>query len=153
MTVVAFSKLLGDPVDRVDGPLKVTGAAPYPADVTYPGLVHAALVQSTIGAGTVRGIDAGAAEAAPGVLAVITHENIPSLTEGPVGAFGPSPPLPLRDNRILHHGQHVAVVVAQTRQQATTAARLVKIDYEETTPVLGIENPDAAALSDPWGLE
>ena len=153
MTVVALSKLLGDPVDRVDGPLKVTGAAPYPADVTYPDLVHAALVQSTIGAGTVRGIDAGAAEAAPGVLAVITHENIPSLTEGPVGAFGPSPPLPLRDNRILHHGQHVAVVVAQTRQQATTAARLVKIDYEETTPVLGIENPDAAALSDPWGLE
>ena len=44
-------KLLGEPVDRVDGPLKVTGAAPYPSDVTFPGLVHAALVQSTIAAG------------------------------------------------------------------------------------------------------
>jgi CO/xanthine dehydrogenase Mo-binding subunit len=153
MIVVATSKPLGDPVDRVDGPVKVTGAASYPSDVTYPDLVHAALVQSTVAAGTISGIVAGEAEAAPGVLAVITHENVPSLAEGPVGAFGPSPPLPLRDNRILHHGQHVAVVVARTRQQATAAARLVKIDYEETAPILGIENPDAAVLSNPWGLE
>jgi CO/xanthine dehydrogenase Mo-binding subunit len=153
MIVVATSKPLGDPVDRVDGPVKVTGAASYPSDVTYPDLVHAALVQSTVAAGTISGIVAGEAEAAPGVLAVITHENVPSLAEGPVGAFGPSPPLPLRDNRILHHGQHVAVVVARTRQQATAAARLVKIDYEETAPILGIENPDAAVLSNPWGLD
>ena len=73
MTVVTRNKLLGDPVDRVDGPPKVTGAAAYPSDVTYPGLVHAALVQSTIAAGTIRKIHARAAEAAPGVLAVITY--------------------------------------------------------------------------------
>jgi xanthine dehydrogenase YagR molybdenum-binding subunit len=56
MTNAPESKLLGDPVDRVDGPLKVTGAAPYPSDVTFPGLVHAALAQSTIAAGTISRI-------------------------------------------------------------------------------------------------
>ncbi|MEV4627294.1 hypothetical protein AB0J90_13480 [Micromonospora sp. NPDC049523] len=48
------SNLLGDPIDRVDGPLKVTGAAAYPSDITYPGLVHAALAQSTIAPVTFR---------------------------------------------------------------------------------------------------
>jgi xanthine dehydrogenase YagR molybdenum-binding subunit len=94
MTAVAGgtrSKLLGDPVDRMDGPLKVSGAARYPSDVTFPGLVHAALVQSTIGAGTIRGIDASEALAAPDVLAVITHENAPALAEGPMTPLGPTP--------------------------------------------------------------
>ena len=118
MTLVTGTKLLGDPVDRVDGPLKVTGAAPYPSDVTFPGLVHAALVQSTIAAGTISSIDAADAEAAPGVLAVVTHENAPALAEGPITPLGgPSPRFPLKDNRILHHGQHVAIVVAQTPEQ------------------------------------
>ena len=153
MTLVIEKKLLGDPVDRVDGPLKVTGAALYPSDVTFPGLVHAALVQSTIGAGTISTIDAGAAEAAPGVLAVITHENAPPLAEGPTTMLGPSPRFPLEDNHILHHGQHVAIVVAETHEQATAAARLVAVEYEETDPVLGIENPLAPVLGNPWGAE
>ncbi len=151
--VVTRNKILGDAIDRVDGPLKVTGAAPYPSDVTYPGLVHAALVQSTVAAGTISSIDAGVAEAASGVLAVITHETRPALAEGPMTAIGPSPPLPLRDNRILHHGQHVAIVVAQTHEQATAAARLVTIDYVEAASVLGIDNPHAPVLRNPWGLE
>ena len=85
-------KLVGEPVDRVDGPLKVTGAAPYPSDFTFPGLVYAALVQSTIAAGTIRSIDAEEAKAAPGVLAVITHENAPTLADGPMTTIGPSAP-------------------------------------------------------------
>jgi xanthine dehydrogenase YagR molybdenum-binding subunit len=150
----AGSKLLGDPVDRVDGPLKVTGTAPYPSDVSFPGMAHAALVQSTIAAGTIHRIDAGSAEAAPGVLAVITHENAPALAPGPMTELGPaSPPFPLKDNRILHHGQHVSIVVAETHEQAIAAARLVKVQYEETAPVLGINNPQAPVLRNPWGLE
>ena len=73
MTTAGRETIIGAPVDRVDGPLKVTGAAPYPSDFTFPGLTHAVLVQSTIAAGTIRGIDAAKAEATPGVLAVITY--------------------------------------------------------------------------------
>ena len=89
-----MTPVLGDSVDRVDGPLKVTGAAPYPSDVTFPGLVHAALVQSTIAAGTISRISTDAAQAAPGVLAVITHENAPALAEGPMTPLGPPPRFP-----------------------------------------------------------
>ncbi len=154
MAVLAETKLVGDPIDRVDGPLKVTGAAPYPSDVTLPGLVHAALVKSTIAAGTIRRINVGVAEAAPRVVAVITHENAPVLAEGPMTEYGPTTsPFPLRDNRILHHGQHVAIMVVQTSEQATAAARLVTIDYEESARILGIKNPDAAVSRNPWGRE
>ena len=153
MTAVPGHKLVGDPVDRVDGPLKVTGSAPYPSDVTFPDMVHAVLVQSTIPAGTITRIDSADAEAAPGVLAVITHENAPALGDGAMTNLGPAPPAPFQHNRVLHHGQHVALVVADTREQAAAAARLVSIEYEETTPVLGIDNPDAQVVSNPWGLE
>jgi xanthine dehydrogenase YagR molybdenum-binding subunit len=88
------NKLIGDPVDRVDGPPKVTGAAPYPSDFTFPDLAHAVLVQSTIAAGTISRIDAAKAEAAPGVLAVITHENAPGLVTGPTARFDTSPTSP-----------------------------------------------------------
>src|SRR3954453_9613100 len=125
MTTATREQIIGDPVDRVDGPLKVTGAAPYPSDFNFPDLTHAVLVQSTIAAGTVSGVDTAGAEAAPGVVAVITHENAPALGEGPMTPLGPSAPFPLKDDRIVHNGQHVAVVVARTREQAAAAARLV----------------------------
>jgi CO/xanthine dehydrogenase Mo-binding subunit len=153
MTTATRKKIIGDPVDRVDGPLKVTGAAPYPSDFTFPGLTHAVLVQSTIAAGTISWIGTEEAEGAPGVLAVITHENAPALAEGPMTPLGPSPPFPLRDNRIVHRGQHVAVVVARTREQARAAARLVRIGYEETAAVLGIGDPRAPVLVNKWGLD
>lgn len=145
--------ILGAPMDRVDGPLKVRGAAPYPSDVTYSDLTHAALVQSTIAAGTIRRIDTVRAEAAPGVLAVITHKNAPTLGEPPAAPLFPAARFPLKDEQILHHGQHVAVVVAETREQAVAAARLVTVDYDVAAPVLGIENPDAAIVRNPFGLE
>jgi len=154
MTTATRETMIGDPVDRIDGPPKVTGAALYPSDFTFPDLAHAVLVQSTIAAGTIRGIDVAKAEAAPGVLAVITHENAPALVAGPTARFDPSPTAPpLKDNRILHQGQHVAVVVARTREQAAAAARLVEIDYEEAAPVLRIDDPRAPVLLDKWGLD
>ncbi len=65
MTIEAV-RLIGPGVDRVDGPLKVTGSAPYPGDFGFPEMAHAALVRATVAAGRVRGIQTAAAEAAPG---------------------------------------------------------------------------------------
>jgi xanthine dehydrogenase YagR molybdenum-binding subunit len=153
MTTATRETTIGDRVDRIDGPLKVTGAAPYPSDFTFPGLTHAALVQSTIAAGTIRGVGTAAAQAAPGVLAVITHENAPALAEAPIAPLGPPPPFPLRDNQIMHYGQHVAIVVARTREQAVEAARLVQIDYKESPSVLRIDDPSAPVLLNRWGQD
>jgi xanthine dehydrogenase YagR molybdenum-binding subunit len=145
--------ILGAPLDRVDGPLKVRGAATYPTDVTYPDMAHAALVQSTIAAGRIRRIGTARAEAAPGVLAVITHESAPTLGEPPQDPFFPASRFPLEDDRILHRGQHVAVVVAETRAQAVAAARLVTVDYDAAAPLLAIENPAAAVVRNPFGTD
>jgi CO/xanthine dehydrogenase Mo-binding subunit len=154
MTTTTRENIIGEPVDRIDGPPKVTGAALYPSDFTFPDLTHAVLVQSTIAAGSIKGIDAAQAEAAPGVLAVITHENAPALVAGPTARFDPSPTSPpLKDDRILYRGQHVAVVVARTREQAAAAARLVEIDYEEAVPVLRLDDPGAPVVLDRWGLD
>src|SRR6266566_831403 len=153
MTTLERVRLVGAGVDRVDGPRKVTGSAPYPNDVSFPNLAHAALVRSTIAAGRIRRIATGPAEAAPGVLAVISHENAPKLERGPATRIGPQPPPPLQDDRILHHGQYVAVVVASTAEQATAAARLVEVDYDPVEPLLDLDDPRAEVLADPWGLD
>jgi xanthine dehydrogenase YagR molybdenum-binding subunit len=148
MTTVPRKKIIGQPVDRIDGPAKVTGTAPYASDFTFPDLAHAVLVQSTIAAGTITGIDAARAEAAPGVLAVLTHQNVPALVEAPASLVDGPPPFPLKDNRVVHRGQHVAVVVARTREQAAAAARLVEIEYEGTPAVLRIDDPRAPVMPD-----
>jgi xanthine dehydrogenase YagR molybdenum-binding subunit len=146
-------KVIGRPMDRVDGPLKVRGAATYASDVTYPDMTYAALVQSTVAAGRIRRIDTSRAKVAPGVVAVITHENSPALDEPPPDPFFPSSRYPLKDDTILHYGQHVGIVVAESRPQALAAARLITVEYDETAPLLGIENADAEIVRNPFGLE
>ncbi|QPP06000.1 xanthine dehydrogenase family protein molybdopterin-binding subunit [Streptomyces bathyalis] len=153
MTAAEAEPVVGPGIDRVDGARKVEGAAAYPSDVQVPGMVHAVLVQSTVAAGRIRTLDTGAAEASQGVLAVITHRNAPRLPGGPMTALGATPPAPLQDDRILHHGQHVAVVVAETHEQATAAARMVRVVYEVTDAVLRLDDPRAERLQNPWGLD
>ncbi len=152
MTIEA-ARLIGPGVDRVDGPLKVTGSAPYSSDFGYPHLAHAVLVRATVGAGRIRGIEATAAEAAPGVLAVITHRNAPQLGRGPDTPYWRQPPPPLQDDRIVHYGQYVGVVVAETAQQANAAARLIEVDYESAEPLLDLNDPRAELLTNPWGMD
>lgn len=153
MTTMEAVRLLGPGVDRVDGPLKVTGSAPYPSDFDFPDMAHAALVRATVAAGQIREIDTVAAEAAPGVLAVMTHRNAPHLNRGPDTPVWRQPPPPLQDNRILHYGQYVGVVVAETAEQANAAARLVEVDYELAEPVLDLDDPRAQVVSNPWGMD
>jgi len=94
-TEAAPPALVGPGVDRVDGRLKVMGAARYPSDFSLPDMAHAALVRSTIPAGTIARLDTARAAAMPGVLAVITHENADRLHKAKRNLVFPPPPPPL----------------------------------------------------------
>jgi xanthine dehydrogenase YagR molybdenum-binding subunit len=150
MSTTTAAGVVGTTLDRVDGRLKVTGAATYPIDVTIPGLAHAVLVGSTVTSGRIRHIAVDAAERAPGVLAVITHVNAPKLAQGPITPLGPSPLPPFQSDVVLHYGQHVAMVVADTREQAQAAAALIETSYERDTPVLAYDDPRASRVSHAW---
>ena len=134
------AKSMSTAVSRVDGKLKVTGAAKYPAEFAPPNMAHAFLVMSTISRGKIMAIDSTAAEKSPGVLAVITHSNAPKIgglsmalrSEG----IRIEQRLPLSDDEISYGGQYVAVVVADTSENARHAASLLKISYAPEKPAL-----------------
>ena len=111
----------GQPIDRRDGRLKVLGRARYAAEFDIDNLVHAVLVQSTIASGEIAGFDLADAQAAPGVLTILTPDNAPRLaqreSDGPMIAK----PL-LQDKLVYYSGQHIAVVVADTLERAQHAA-------------------------------
>lgn len=140
-----MSTAIGQPINRVEARDKVTGSARYTADVGLPGMAYAALVSSTISAGRVRAMDTSAAESAPGVLAVITHRNRPQWHSTPADLRLAETRFPLEDEHIFHYGQYLAVVVAETREQAEHAVELVAVDYEErrVVPTLEAALPDA----------
>jgi xanthine dehydrogenase YagR molybdenum-binding subunit len=120
--------MISKPIDRIDGRLKVTGAARYAAEFRVPGAVHAVLVQSTIAAGSIAGFDLKQAQGMAGVLAIITPDNAGKLAHPekvPQAVAGPL----LQNNDILFNGQHVAVVVADTLERAQQAASAVRVTY------------------------
>jgi len=128
---------------RVDGRAKVTGGAAYTGDVSLPGLAHAVLLQSTIAKGRITAMDIADASAVPGVLAVLVPGGPPRI--GPVASFysddgGPMGDgrTPLVDDIVHHHGQHIAVVVAETREQADEAAGRIRVRYHEEAPLVRI---------------
>jgi len=129
------NKLTGTPVSRIDGIAKVTGKAAYSTDYPVKNLAYAVLFKSTIAAGTIRSIDTAAAEKAPGVLAIITHQNAPKLNvDGGIrgGALLQSP-------EIEFHGQHIGLVVAETFEQARHAAHLISVTYDRKEPKADFE--------------
>jgi xanthine dehydrogenase YagR molybdenum-binding subunit len=125
---------IGSPLSRVDGIVKVTGAARYAAEYPADDLLHAVVVSSAITRGKITGIDEAAARAVPGVVEIITHANRPSLAwfdrsyKDDVAVPG-SPFRALYDDAILFNGQPVAVVVATSFEAARHAASLVEIGY------------------------
>ncbi|WP_199139571.1 xanthine dehydrogenase family protein molybdopterin-binding subunit [Pedobacter sp. ASV12] len=119
-----------DENDRVDGIEKVTGKAKYFAEYQLPGLVYGVLVTSTITKGKIIGIEAKAANNAPGVLAVLSHLNKPSVPA--YEQEGGSPMKIFYTDQIFFNGQPIALVVADTFERATYAASLVKVSYEKT---------------------
>jgi xanthine dehydrogenase YagR molybdenum-binding subunit len=141
------TRVIGKPLDRADGRLKVTGAAKYAAEYQLPGLAHAVAFVSTIARGRVTKIDAASAQSAPGVLSVITRQNAPLVQyvdrhPKPPLEGQPGQTLPLLQDDVVHYaGQFLGMVVAETLEQATYAASLVKISYDEEKPVLDVSRP------------
>jgi len=131
------SNSVGQPVNRVDGREKVTGLARYTADVVVPGLAYAALVQTEIPHGSVTEVSlrrsADLVGQAPGVLYVLTPLNCPALKQLPREMTFDLPlerRPPLSDLTVQHVGQHLAMVVADTLENATAAAALFAVDYD-----------------------
>ena len=143
-TAALKAQSMGQPLDRVDGRLKVTGAATYPAEFHPAGLLYGHLVTSRIARGTITAIDSAAAEKAPGVRAVLTHLNAPKLPEPPNAQKAEGIRLeqrvPFSDARISYGGQYVGVVVADTLEQARFAADLLTVSYAAETPALRKED-------------
>ena len=145
----AVGDAVGQPFDRIDGPLKVAGKAPFAGDYPVPDLAHGVLVHSTIPRGRITSIDTSAAEMVPGVLAVITHENAPPMktpkSRGPMqGGFGAEINY-LHTDEVYWNGQAIAIAVAETLAAAEEAASLVRVEYEQSAATVDFigEQPNA----------
>ncbi|MEH2069620.1 MAG: xanthine dehydrogenase family protein molybdopterin-binding subunit [Nostoc sp.] len=130
-----MNKIIGKPVDRVDGKVKVTGQAAYTADVPIENLTYGVIFQSAIASGKIIEIDTSKAAAVPGVVDIITYEQTPSLVKVPSFSRPQTQPSE-KDDNIYYNGQHLGIVVAQTLEQAQTAAALVKVIFEEVPPTI-----------------
>jgi xanthine dehydrogenase YagR molybdenum-binding subunit len=122
--------MIGQPLIRVDGRAKVTGAAKFAAEFELPNLAHAVLVTSTIANGTITRMDTAAADKAPGVVAILTPGNAPQLPKK--GEAGVNPPAGrvlqlLQTPEVHYNNQPIAVVVAESLNEAFLAASLIKV--------------------------
>lgn len=141
-------RYIGKEMSRVDGVAKVTGKAKYAAEFQVPNVAYGFVARGTVAKGTIKAIDTREAERAAGVIRVFTHLNTPK--------FGPKPPVEeapprgtrpeedksfraLQSERIFFNAQPVALVVAETYEQARFAARLVKVTYNAEKHVTDTE--------------
>ena len=142
---MSATRIVGSSSVRVDGLAKATGAAQYVDDLDFgPGLLHAAVVESTRAHAKLKKVDVSAAEKAPGVVRVVTGKDFPYT-------FG----LYMQDryifaqDRVRFVGEQIAAVVAETPEAALRAAKLIRVDYEPLPPVLSLGDalkPDAVVL-------
>jgi xanthine dehydrogenase YagR molybdenum-binding subunit len=126
--------VIGRSATRIDGPLKVSGVARYSSDFHFPGMLYAVPVCARVASGTVGSIDTAVAASMPGVQKIYTRENIgtfyrvPKSSKAQIDERRP----PLEDDEVRYYGQYVAVVVADSFEQATAAADKVMVTYAGT---------------------
>ncbi len=131
--------LIGAQVSRLDGPQKVRGEAPFAAEYVMQGMVYAALRYSTIARGHIVTLDTRAAEAAAGVALVMTYRNAPRMQPPPLFLTAPKAAggskLPVMQDASIHwNGEPIAVVLAETQEQADHAASLIEVTYQSSIP-------------------
>src|SRR4051794_30259795 len=133
------TRAIGSALNRIEGRAKVTAEATYAYEYQRDRATYAAIVQSAIAKGEIRGFDAAAALAVPGVLAVLWAANAPRLVdaEGELAV--------LQSRRVSYRGQIVAAVVAESLEASSEGAALIRVEYAE-------EEPDLALRADHPGL-
>jgi xanthine dehydrogenase YagR molybdenum-binding subunit len=156
MSTNPASGAVGAARPRTEGRLKVTGAVHYAADVPMPDLVHGWMVTGTVSRGRIRDIDASATLGMPGVLGVLDHRNAPRLNPEAGNYFGPDGSLRLlQDEVIPYAGWPLALVVAETPEQARAAAAALRVtcDSEPHDLDFSLEHPAARPASTAFGPE
>jgi xanthine dehydrogenase YagR molybdenum-binding subunit len=141
-------KVVGKPVDRIDGPLKTTGTAPYAYEQhqAAPNAAYGYVVGAAIAKGRITSIDTSRRQGAPGVIAIVTYENAGKLGKGKFNTARL-----LAGPEVQHYHQAVALVVAETFEQARAAASLVKVDYVKQTGEYDLEAAKNAPRADEGG--
>jgi xanthine dehydrogenase YagR molybdenum-binding subunit len=147
---------IGQPLDRVDGGVKTTGAATFAAEHSCPGLTHAVLVHATISRGRITALHTDRANAVPGVVAVLTHLNAPALKPAPKPGtfnftlwFSGTSVNYLQSDEVHWEGQPIAVVVAETSAAAREAAALVRAEYAEAESAVDFAAAEDGAVPQP----
>ncbi len=150
-TTIPAVTSIGTARTRVEGREKITGAARYTGDIPLTGLAHGSLVLSTIARGRIRTVDDTAVRAMPGVVTVLHHLNAPRVKGDYPSIMGSAPDPTVRafqDDRVPHWGWPVALVVAETPEQARAAADALVVEYdvEQHDTAFSGDRPDAYAL-------
>jgi aerobic carbon-monoxide dehydrogenase large subunit len=144
MTAIAAERYTGASIKRSEDPRILTGTGRYVDDIKLPGMLHAAFVRSPLPHARVISVDASAARALPGVVAVLTGADLEAMTvPGPdpllslMGWKGPSPEFTLlATDKVRLVGDPVAVVVAESRYLAEDGCELVEVEYDDLPPVV-----------------
>jgi xanthine dehydrogenase YagR molybdenum-binding subunit len=134
-------RLFGKPATRIDGAAKVTGAARYGSDEPVANPAYAWLVTSAIARGRIAALRLDAARAVPGVLDILTHDNVGGQAKPPPTMDGEPTTLTLQTDEIGHDGQIIAIVVAESWEAAREAANRVKADYVAAQPSATFDSP------------
>lgn len=135
-------KIIGKPTDRIDGPLKTTGTAPYAYERhdSLPDIAYGYVLGAAVAKGRIAAMDVSRAKAAPGVLAIVTAQNAGKLTKGDFNTANL-----LGGPEIQHYHQAVAVVVAESFEQARAASALIKVDYARAKGTFDLASAKDAA--------
>ena len=148
--------LIGTPVSRVDGKLKVTGKADYTADYSFPNMAWAYAYKSSVAKGRLTSLDTSAAENSPGVIKVYTSQNRPKMyppsDQRSKNGISSEPLAPLAGDQIHYWGQDIAYVIAETYEQARQAASLIRATYAAEQPVTTIDQAQLKAPKSVNGL-